>query len=97
MIRNIFSSTSELVPKKKGSEGCCPWRQVHNVKGDKSVRKVKKNKGGTRSSSRPKKKLEQSNLNGVLVQSLDVEGFGDHFQVHHSSDVTRVGFQNCGP
>ena len=31
------------------------------------------------------------------MESLDVEGFGDLFQVQHPSDVTRVGFQNCGP
>ena len=28
---------------------------------------------------------------------MDVDGFGDLFQVQHPSDVTRVGFQNCGP
>ena len=32
------------------------------------------------------------------MESLDVEGFGDLFQVQHPPDVTRVvGFQNCGP
>ena len=36
-------------------------------------------------------------MNGDLVESLDVEGFGDFFQVQHPSDVTCVGFQNCGP
>ena len=28
---------------------------------------------------------------------MDVEGFEDLFQAHHPSDVTCVGFQNCGP
>ena len=32
-----------------------------------------------------------------MVESLDVEGFGDHFQVDQTLDVTRVAFQNCGP
>ena len=36
-------------------------------------------------------------MNGDLVESLDVEGFDDLFQVQPSSDVTCVGFQNCGP
>ena len=31
------------------------------------------------------------------MESLDVEGFRDHFQVHRSLDVTRVDIQNCGP
>ena len=38
-----------------------------------------------------------SNLNGVLVESLDVEEFEGHFQVQHPLDVTCVGFPNCGP
>ena len=66
-------------------------------KGNKGERKCKKEKGGTRSFSRPKKKLKQSNLIRVLVESLDVEGFGDHFQVQHPSDLTCVSVQNCGP
>ena len=36
-------------------------------------------------------------MNGDLVESLDVEGFGDLFQICHLSDVTHVGFQNFGP
>ena len=36
-------------------------------------------------------------MNGALVESLDVEGFGDLFQVCNPADITRVGFQNCGP
>ena len=35
-------------------------------------------------------------MNGDLVESLDVEGFRDLFQICHPSDVTCVGFQNCG-
>ena len=54
-------------------------------------------KGGSRGSFKPKKKLKQSNLNGDLVEFLDVEGFGDLFHVHRLLDITRVGFQNCGP
>ena len=56
-----------------------------------------KKKGGSGAPFRPKKKLKQSNLNGALVESLDVEGFGDLFQSQYPQDVTRVGFQNCGP
>ena len=33
----------------------------------------------------------------MLVENLDVEGFGDLFQEQHSLDVTHVGFHNCGP
>ena len=42
-------------------------------------------------------KLKQSNLDSIVVESLDVEGFGDHFQVDYPSDATKVVFQNCGP
>ena len=42
-----------------------------------------------------KNNLKKIMLDGDLVESLDVEGFGDLFQVCHPSDVTRVGFQNC--
>ena len=41
--------------------------------------------------------MKQLNLNGDLVESLDVEGFGDLFQIRHQLIVNRVGFQNCGP
>ena len=50
-------------------------------KGNKGGRKHKKKNGGTRSSSKPKNKLKQPNLNGDLVETLDVGGFGDIFQV----------------
>ena len=63
-------------------------------KDDKGGRKAKKKKGGT---LRPTKKLKQSNLNGDLVESLDVEEFDNLFQVKCPPDVTQVGFQNCGP
>ena len=33
----------------------------------------------------------------LLKDKRDVKGFGDLFQVQHPPDVTRVGFQNCGP
>ena len=36
-------------------------------------------------------------MTGIIVESLDVEGFGDHFQIVHLPDVTRVAFQNYGP
>ena len=101
MIRQIFSFTTELVLQTtKGSAGRRHRRQVHQVKskkGNKGNRKAKKKKGGIRSSSRSKKKLKQSNLDRALVENLDVKGFGYLFQVQHPSDVTRVGFQNCGP
>lgn len=30
-----------------------------------------------------------------MIELLDVEGFGDHFQIEHPSDIIRVVFQNC--
>ena len=99
MVRKqSFSTTALVVQTSKSSVG--RWRhcQVHQVKkGRKGGRKAKKKKGGSRGSYRPKKKLKQSNLNGDLVESLDVEGFGDLFQVCLPLGVTRVGFQNYGP
>ena len=90
-----------VVQTIKSSVGRRQRRQVHQVKkGRKGDRKAKKKNGGTASSAssaRPKKKLKQSNLDGDMVDSLDVEGFGDLIQVQHPPDVTRVGFQNCGP
>ena len=99
MVRKYsFSTTSLVVRTIKSSVGRRQRRHVHQVKkGRKGGRKVKKKKGGFRGSGRPRKKLKQSNMNGDLVENLDVEGFGDLFQVQHPSDITRVGFQNCGP
>ena len=99
MVRkHSFSTTSLVVQTIKSSVGRRRRRQVHQVKkGRKGGRKAKKKKGGSGGSCRPRKKLKQSNLNGDLVETLDVEGFGDLFQVQHPSDVTRVDFQNCGP
>ena len=65
---------------------------MKSKKGNKSGRKCKKKKGGTRRSSRPKNKLKQSNLNRVLVESLDVDGFGDYFHAYHPLDVICGGF-----
>ena len=99
MVRKqFFFTTSLVVQTTKSSVGRQRRRQVHQVKkGRKGGRKAKKKKGGSGGSCRPRNKLKQSNLNGDLVETLDVEGFGDLFQVQHPSDVTRVGFQNCGP
>ena len=73
-----------MAPSPPDQEGQERWQEVQEEE------------GGSGGSCRPRKKLKQSNLNGALVESLDVEGFGDLFQVQHPSDVTRVGFQNCG-
>ena len=101
MVRRTYSSTTELVVQtNRGSERRQRRRQVHQVKakkGNKGGRKAKKKKGGTRSSLGPTKKMEQSNLNDDLVESLDVGGFGNLFQVQRTPDVTHVGFQNYGP
>ena len=40
--------------------------------------------------------LAQSNLAGNIVESVDVEAFGDVLDPRQSRDFTRVGFQNCG-
>ena len=45
---------------------------------------------------RPTKILKQSNLDGIIVESLDVEGFGDRFELIQSIYFTQVAFQNCG-
>ena len=45
---------------------------------------------------RPSTLLAQSNLAGNIVESMDVEGFGDILSQRQSKDDTRVGFQNCG-
>ena len=73
MVRKqSFSTTALVVQTSKSSVG----RRVHQVKkGRKGGRKSKKKKGGSGGSCRPRKKLKQSNLNNVLVESLDVEGF----------------------
>ena len=47
-------------------------------------------------SQQPTKVLHQSNLDGIIVESLDVEGFGDMFHPIRSPDFTWVAFQNCG-
>ena len=93
MIREqFFSTTSRVVETIRSSEGRRKRRQGHQVKkGRKGGRKAKKKKSG------PSVILKQSNLNGSLVEDLDVEGFGDLFQVQQPPDVTRIGFQNCGP
>ena len=41
--------------------------------------------------------VKQSNLEGRIVESLDVEGFGDCFQPTQSKGFTRIAFQNSGP
>ena len=43
------------------------------------------------------KVLQQSNLDGFIVESLDVEGFGDCFHPTQSTEVTRINFQNSRP
>ena len=77
MVRKqSFSTTALVVQTSKRSVGRQRRRQVHQVKkGRKGGRKARKKKGGSGVSFRPKKKLKQSNLNGALVESLDVEGF----------------------
>ena len=40
--------------------------------------------------------LAQSNLAGNIVESVDVEAFGNILTQQQSKDFTRVGFQNCG-
>ena len=77
---------------KDGAVGHCRVHLVESKKGNKGRRKGKKKKGETRIPLRPKKKLKQSNLDGIVIESLDVEGFGDHSQLDHPSDVTRVAF-----
>ena len=82
MVRKqSFSTTVLVVQTIRSSVGHQRRRQVHQVKkGKKGDRKVKKKNGGTRGSLRPKKKLKQSNLNSDLVESLNVEGFGELFR-----------------
>ena len=98
MVRKqSFSPTAGVVQTTKSSVGRRRRRQVHKVKkGRKGDKKAKKKNGRSAGDSGPNKKLKQSNLKGDLVESLDVEGFGDLFQVRHHSNLTRVGFQNCG-
>ena len=43
------------------------------------------------------KVLKQSNLDGLIVETLDVEGFGDCFHPTQSTEVTRIAFQNSRP
>ena len=47
-------------------------------------------------SQQPTKVLKQSNLDGIIVKSLDMEGVGDFFEPTQSKDFTQVAFQNCG-
>ena len=95
MVRKqSFSTTALVVQTSKSSVKHWRRRQVYQVKKD---RKAKKKKGDLEFPTDQKKKLKQSNLNGDLVESLDIEGFRDLFQVQHSLDVARIGFQNCGP
>ena len=77
MVRKqSFYTTALVVQTSKSSVGRWRQRQVHQVKtGREGGRKAKKKKGGSGGFCRPKKKLKQSNLNGALVESLDVEEF----------------------
>ena len=71
--------------------------------GIKNGRKRKKKNGGTIQSSQqqqqqqPNKVLKQSNLDGIIVKSLDVEEFGDYFWPTQSKEFTRIAFKNSGP
>ena len=40
--------------------------------------------------------MAQSNLAGNIVESVDVEAFGNILTLRQSKDFARVGFQNCG-
>ena len=62
MIKRTFFTTAELVVQtNRSSKGQWRRRQDHKVKtkkGNKDGRKTKKKNGGTRGSSRSKKKIE---------------------------------------
>ena len=36
-------------------------------------------------------------MHDQVVESLNIEGFGDHFQPEYPAIVIRIAFQNCGP
>ena len=77
-----------MITTKKRSKGRRRHRFTHLAgakKGRKNGWKRKNKNGGTRTSQQqqqqqPTKVLKQSNLDGIIVESLDVEGFGDSFQ-----------------
>ena len=104
-IREFFGSAPFLVNNvtRKRSEG--RRRRQHTYQSSTSMgrkkgrkrKKKKTNHGGSKQQQQQQKVLHQSNLDGIIVESLDVEGFGDHFHPTQSTAVTRIAFQNCGP
>ena len=63
---------------------------------DRTIETRKKNVGTINSQQQqqqqqqPTKVLKQSNLDGIIVNYLDVEGFGDRFEPMQSKEFTRV-------
>ena len=107
MIREFYGSAFFLVNKatKKSSKGRRRHqhtRQASASMGRKKGRKRKKRKtksgGSTQQQQQQQNKvLKQSNLDGLIVETLDVEGFGDCFHPTQSTEFTRIAFQNSGP
>ena len=89
--------------RSKGRRQCQHTRQASACVGKKKGRKRKKRKtknGGSpqqqQQQQQQNKVLQQSNLDGLIVETLDVEGFGDCFHPTQSTEVTRIAFQNLG-
>ena len=66
-------------------------------KGRKRKKKKQKTGGLPQRQQQTNTVLKQANLDGLIVETLDVEGFGDCFHPTQSTESTRVAFQNSGP
>ena len=104
-ITEFYDTASFLVKiTKKKSKGRRHPHHTHlaSAKEGRKNRRKRKNSGRMNSQQQqqqqqqPIKILKQSNVDGLIVKSLDMEGFGDHFESMQSKDFTRVAFQNCG-
>ena len=101
-IRDFYDTASSMVNnitmrRSKGRRH--PYPPCECKKGQKERKKKKEKNGGTKQpqqqQQQPTKVLKQSNLDGIIIESLDVEDFGDCFHPSRSKEFTRVAFQNC--